>query len=263
MNRALFANTQPLAVILFTIILTKMNFMKINKTIIFIILLFLTSCKKNEIKETRTNTDSSAISLNPTDNSISEDLENESVNEEDSTNSSIYKYGFYINTDFTKTFSRDLCVTDKEGKILKYDDEMDFSQIPNMKEFFYAKRVINFLDSYYNKKYGKETMRHEKTNGGQNFYTRDYIEFLNSKINLVNELPLKSDDEMLNEIFNKIYYDYQEYEIFAGEKKYGVFNLYLSKDGQPEYGKIFGEVVMKNPKISLARDKVNGNLIIR
>ncbi|MDM1298527.1 hypothetical protein HXZ94_08430 [Empedobacter falsenii] len=153
-----------------------------------------------------------------------------------------------------------LVILDNTGYSLKYDDEIDYAELYPIKQFFMADKIN--LEKYYKDTFNKKS-KVVKSDGFDTGYSNEYIDFFNSKINLVYELPLKTEDEKLNEVFNRVYYDYIEYDVYKGDKKYGEETFYLSKDGTVEYRRgYFGGKEISNPNIKLKRDDKTGNITI-
>ena len=153
-----------------------------------------------------------------------------------------------------------LVVLDNTGYPLKYDDELNYDEFYPIKQFFIADEI--YMGKYYEDTFNKKS-KVVTSDGFDTGYSKEYIDFFNTKINLVYELPLKTEDEKLNEEFNRVYYDYIEYDVYKGDKKYGEQTFYLSKDGTVEYRiGYFGGKEIANPSIKLKRDDKTGNLII-
>ena len=140
-----------------------------------------------------------------------------------------------------------ILVTDDEGIPLTYDDEVNYSNLP-LRQIFFATELGGYnLQKYYENISGKEADMRDRYYGYKN--TKDYIDFVNSKINLVFNLPLKTDDEELNEVFNKLYYDYIDYQFYEGDRGYGWQKFNFHKDGGN-----------RDKYVNISRDKETGNL---
>lgn len=129
-------------------------------------------------------------------------------------------------------------ILDSDGNSLKYDDESNYSELPNLMQTIFAGTLFYRLQDYYE----TTTLKKAEIKDSQNYlkgYTQEYIEFFNSKVNLLNDLPLKTEDEKLNEVFNKIYYDFGDSEIYEGDKGYGHQTFLLVKDGRTVGGTTF------------------------
>ena len=130
-------------------------------------------------------------------------------------------------------------VLDENNDTLKFDDEKDYFAFPYLKEAYYARHLTHLFPYY------KRKIKNEKLNP----YSKENLDFLNSKINLVFQVPLNTYDEELNEIFNKLYYDYKDYDVYPMEKGYGFQTFYLGND-------------IREVKMDIRRNYKNGNLEI-
>lgn len=223
-----------------------MSSKKIN-LLIFSIFLIFSNCK-NEISKS-----------NQSDNTVINDSI-EVFAEDDG----YYEEYEELNHYFFKLSSEDLLLTNESGQVISYDDEINYSELPNLIQIYFVHQLLydyHGIKRYYQDVLNKDlyTKRDSK---GNSSYTQEFIDFFNSKVNYVYQLPLKSEDEKLNEIFNRIYYNNKDFQIYEGEKKYGRQEFYLSKDGTFEYGiNYWGEKYIKSPRISLYRNE-NGYLSI-
>ncbi|NDW19323.1 hypothetical protein D0T53_10420 [Dysgonomonas sp. 216] len=152
-----------------------------------------------------------------------------------------------------------LLVTSESGTPLVYDDEADYSTLGILPQMYWAEKILlDFVvKEYYKNTYG------EIVQDSNLKYAENYINFINSHINLVFAFPVKTENDELNKIFNKIYYDNKDYEFYIGERGYGWQSFYLSKDGTIEYGvNSSGKRYVRSPKLTLRRDEKTGYLII-
>ena len=211
----------------------------------FLSIVLLTNCKKAEFNENDQfyNVDSVNYSQDRIDS-----LELNSKVEENNafrfTNFKIEKYSEY-GTNYHIFFS------DGEGNEAQYDDDANYLDLPNLRHAMYIPEILYNLEYYYNSVLGKKSQK-----DGSKYridYTDEYIDFLNSKINLVYDLPLKTEDKKLDEIFNTVYYDLKPYtEIYVKEQGYGRVTFVLSD-----------EYATKNEaQVELRRDEKTGNLTL-
>ena len=154
-------------------------------------------------------------------------------------------------------------IIDENNIPLKFDDEMNYKELEIFPQCFFAKELLNNeLFYYYEKNLNKKVFN--KDMSVKMSYNKNFVSFFNDNINNVFNLPSKNEDIYLNEAFNKVYYDYKDCNIVDGKKEYGLQEYYFIKGDVIEYKtNMFGENYINALKVSFARDKKTGNLIIK
>lgn len=173
-----------------------MSFREIS---IFLILLFV-GCSKKESKI--------IPEQKPNNNADSIALEKELLKED-----TIIKYRFATDID------SNLLLLDDKGIPLIYDDEITYLDFPNFPQMVFASEFHISVRHYYENVLKKKIYNTEDSNNYT--YTQEFVDFFNSKVNFVYELPMKTKDEKLDEVFNKLYYDYKDCDILEDDKGFG------------------------------------------
>lgn len=210
---------------------------------IFVLLLTI-NCKKENTNEKITNnqvvTDSSVVV-----NESSKDEENYYNVEESQQNNVYFKLVDRRDNSITVTYS--------DGTPIKFDDEVDYSNFPLLKMFCIANMwnydLYTFQGFYYDKT-GKSS-KDVRPDSPFTFHTEEFKDFVNSKLNLINEVPLKTTEDKIDKIFNRLYYDYKDSEVYPKERGYGYQKFIVRKYGSDS-----------EQQFSIKRDEKSGNMTV-